>query len=250
MKLGKSSNPTLSDRLFSQANTELLSNQGTMTLQGTINKTALMLLLVVVSASYTWQMATTNPAAVSGWMIGGAIGGFILAMVTIFKQSWSPYTAPLYALVEGLFLGAISAFFNAMYPGIVMQAVGLTFSIFLVLLLLYKTGMVQATPKFKRGIIIATGGVFVFYLLNMIFSFFGGGISLGNLGLIGIGIQLVIVGIAALNLILDFDFIEKASETGSAPKYMEWYASFGLMVTLVWLYVELLRLLALLSGRD
>jgi len=181
-------------------------------------------------------------------IVGGAIGGLAIAIFTILKPEKSPILAPIYALVEGIFIGAISAMYSNFYSGIVMQAIGLTLSIFLIMMLLYKTGLITATAKLKKGIIIATGGVMFFYVLNFITSFFGGGVSLFNLGIVGIGISLVIVVIAAMNLILDFDMIEKNIQRGQ-PKYIEWFAAFGMMITLVWLYVEILRLLALLSRR-
>ena len=183
-------------------------------------------------------------------MVGtGAIGGLIVAILTVMKPHLSPYTAPIYALFEGLMVGALSAFYASLFDGIVIKAVGITLSILFIMLVLYKTGTLKATPKFKKGVIIATGGILFFYILNFVFSFFGGGVSFFKLGLIGIGIQLVIIVIASLNLILDFDSIEKGIESGM-PKYAEWYGGFGIMVTIVWLYLEILRLLALLSGRD
>jgi uncharacterized YccA/Bax inhibitor family protein len=181
-------------------------------------------------------------------MYVGLFGGLITAFITIFKPTAAPITTPIYALLEGLFLGTISAYFNAMVPGIVIQAVGLTFGVAFVLLIAYRTGLIKATDGFKRGIIVATGGVAVFYLVSIIGSFFGGGINLFAMGWLGIGIQLVIVVIAALNLILDFDIIERSAASG-APKAMEWYGAFGIMVTLIWLYLEILKLLALLSRR-
>lgn len=248
MRIGQSSNPALSEKRFDRImQGPLATTSGeTMTVQGTINKTSLMFLILLVTAAFTFNMAAS---AVTPWMIGGLIGGLIVALITIFKPEYSPYTAPIYAALEGLALGGISAFFESMYGGIVIQAVALTFGVFFVMLFIYKTGMIKVNAKFRRGIIAATGGVLLFYVLNWVFGMFGSGIELANMGLMGIGIQLVIVGIAALNLVLDFDFIEKSSAQG-APKFMEWFGAFGLMVTLVWLYLELLRLLALLSGRD
>jgi len=183
-------------------------------------------------------------------MIGGAIGGFILALVTVFKPKLSPYTAPFYALFEGLFLGGISALMNASYPGIVMQAVGLTFGTLFAMLFAYKTGLIKVTQKFRSGIIAATGGIMLFYMVTWILGMFGfgNGLYYGS-SLLSIGISLFVVVIAALNLVLDFDFIERGAQSG-APKYMEWYGAFGLMVTLIWLYIELLRLLSKLASRD
>ncbi len=248
MRFGKTTNPVLSENRFKniQAQAGVFTEQ--MTLNGTVNKTLLMFLLLLITAGLSWKMTlagTVNPMILI-W--GGAIGGLILAVITVMKPEKSPITAPVYALLEGFFVGAISAMYSGFYDGIVMQAVGLTLSILFVMLILYRTGVIKATPKFKKGIIIATGGVALFYILNLVASFFGGGVSLFNLGIVGIGISLVIVVIAAMNLILDFDMIEKSINTGQ-PKYVEWFAGFGLMVTLIWLYLEILRLLALLSRR-
>jgi uncharacterized YccA/Bax inhibitor family protein len=190
-----------------------------------------------------------NPDAVMPWMIGGAIGGFIVALITVFKKTWSPITAPIYALLEGLFIGGISSIFEAKYPGIVIQAVGLTFGTLFGLLVAYKTGFIKATENFKLGVVAATGGIALIYFVSFILGFFGVGVPfIHESGLMGIGFSLFVVVIAALNLVLDFDFIEHGAEHG-APKYMEWYAAFGLMVTLVWLYIEILRLLAKLRDR-
>jgi uncharacterized YccA/Bax inhibitor family protein len=169
-------------------------------------------------------------------------------MVTIFKKEWSPVTSPIYALLEGLALGGISAALDLRYPGIAIQAVGLTFGTLFVLLLAYRSGLIQVTQKFRLGIIAATGGIMVFYLLEMVLGFFGIHFAaINGSGFIGIAFSLFVVAIAALNLVLDFDFIEKGVQFG-APKYMEWYGAFGIIVTLVWLYLEILRLLSKLRG--
>ena len=175
----------------------------------------------------------------------GALGGFVVAMVTIFKKTWAPVTAPIYALLEGLVLGGLSAMFEMRYPGIAMEAVGLTFGTLLVMLFLYKSGVIKVTQKFRMGVVAATGGIMVFYLLTWLLSMFhiSAFSSVYGSGLIGIGFSLFVVAIAALNLVLDFDFVEQGVTVG-APKYMEWYAAFGIMVTLVWLYLEMLRLLS------
>lgn len=253
MQLQKSSNPVLSRKVFATCNAD---DQEVMSLNGTINKIGLMLLLVVASASYTWKMffSALDPNAGSSmlgpWIVGGLLGGLIFALITTFKPVWSPYTAPLYAVCEGLLLGGISAVFNNYYPGIVMQAVGLTFATLFAMLLAYRMGWVRPTEKFKAGVMAATGGVALFYLVTFIMGLFGFHLDVFNgSGLISIGISLVIVVIAALNLVLDFDFIERGAAQG-APKYMEWYGAFGLMVTLIWLYIELLRLLAKFAGRS
>jgi uncharacterized YccA/Bax inhibitor family protein len=237
----RSSNPVLKESAFSGQ----IATGETMTIQGTVNKTGLLLLFVVVSAAYTWGLThSPTPEAAFPWMIGGALVGFVTALVTVFKKAWSPLTAPVYALCEGLFLGGISAIFEKSYPGIAVQAVALTFAVMFVLLLAYKTGIIRATRGFKLGVIAATGAIALVYLVNMVMQLFGaGGFSFlyGSTPL-GIGISIVVVIVASLNLILDFDFIETAARMGS-PRYMEWYGAFGLMVTLVWLYLEILRLL-------
>jgi uncharacterized YccA/Bax inhibitor family protein len=182
---------------------------------------------------------------------GGAIGGLVLALVTVFKKEWSPVAAPSYAAVEGLFIGAVSAVFEQRFPGIVMQAVGLTFGTMAALLLAYRSVLVKATENFKLGVVAATGGIFLLYLVNMgmqLFGFQGMGF-IHDSGWVGIGFSAMVVVVAALNLVLDFDFIEQGVERG-APKYMEWYAAFGLLVTLVWLYLEILRLLSKLQSRN
>jgi uncharacterized YccA/Bax inhibitor family protein len=243
MKIGQSSNPALGKNALTRVYNE--AGSGQMTINGTVNKMIISLLLVILAAYFSWDRALAGGG--SAFIYGGAIGGFVVALITIFKPQWAHITTPIYSLLQGLFLGSISAYFNAMIPGIVFQAIGLTFGVAFALLFAYRTGLIKATPKFKRGIIAATGGVVIFYLVSIIGSFFGGGINLGSMGILGIGIQLVIVVIAALNLILDFDTIEKAAQAG-APKSMEWYSAFGIMVTLIWLYLEILKLLALLSG--
>ena len=252
----RSSNPTLKDNAFEN----LASADGTqqMTIEGTVNKTGILLLLVIASAAMVWSKAmpilaqNIMPTWLMPTMIGGALGGFGMAMVVIFNKKSAGVTAPIYAVVEGLFLGAVSAMYASQYEGIVLQAVMLTFGVFISLLMLYKAKIIRATEKFKTGIMAATGGIMMVYIVSMVMGFFNGGVGIGVLSAatpMGIGISLVIVTIAALNLIMDFDFIEKASEAG-APKYMEWYGAFGLMVTLVWLYLEILRLLSKLNRRE
>ncbi|MBM4274887.1 MAG: Bax inhibitor-1/YccA family protein [Deltaproteobacteria bacterium] len=223
-----------------------------MTIQGTVNKALIMLLCVLITAVWVWNLffQTRNPGVVMPWLLVGTIGGLIVALVTIFKQEWAGVTAPLYALLEGLAIGGISAIFEAQFPGIVIQAVALTFGTCLALLLAYKSGLIRATENFKLGVAAATGGIFLFYLITFILSFFGVRVSIFYAsGWVGIAFSLVVCVIAALNLVLDFDFIEQGAAAG-APKYMEWYGAFGLMVTLIWLYLEILRLLAKLRSRD
>lgn len=247
----RTSNPALGQKVFNSAVAE--RGAQTMTINGSIQKTALLVLLTVAGASYTWsKFLSAGPEMVQGWMIGGAIGGFIAAMVIVFKRNLAKYVAPIYAVLEGLFLGAISAYFNAMFPqeGIVMRAIALTFGVLFAMLMLYRSGIIKATKKFRAGVLAATGGVALVYFVTIIANMFGANLSfMYESSPLGIGISLVIVVIAALNLILDFDFIEKGSQAG-LDKNMEWYAAFGLMVTLVWLYIEILRLLALFAGRD
>ena len=229
-----------------------------MTLSGTVNKIAIMLLLVVAAAFYTWRLAFAAIAtdslsasrAILPWMIGGGIGGFIVALVTIFKRRLAPITAPIYAVLEGLFLGGISAFLENRYSGIVINAVALTFGILFALLIAYRSGLIKPTQNFRLGVFAATGGVFLLYMVSFILNIFGVSVGyLHNSSPLSIGISLVIVVIASLNLVLDFDFIEQGAAS-SAPKYMEWYAAFGLIVTLVWLYLEILRLLSKIASRN
>jgi uncharacterized YccA/Bax inhibitor family protein len=239
-------NPTLSESTFRDAR-PVTSGQ-TMTVQGAVNKTAILLVLAIVAAGMTWNFVTGRPGVASGLMIAGGIGGFILAMITSFKAAWSPVTAPIYAVLEGLFIGGISFVFNHRYPGIVPQAVLLTFGTLAALLAAYTTGVIRASDGLRRGIIAATGGIALVYLLSWILAIFHIQIpGIFSSGPIGIVFSLVVVVIAAMNLVLDFDFIESGARQGAA-KYMEWYAGFGLLVTLIWLYLEILRLLAKMSG--
>jgi uncharacterized YccA/Bax inhibitor family protein len=221
---------------------------GRMTLQGTVNKALLMIGILVLTGAWVWNLFfqnPDNPALVMPYLWTGLIGGLIVAMVTIFKPTWAPVTAPAYAGLEGLALGAISAFMEARFPGIVMQAVGLTVAVFVALLMAYTSGLIKPTENFKLGIVAATGGIFLVYMVNLGMQMFGfGGMGfIHDSGPIGIGFSLVVVTIAALNLVLDFDFIEEGAIQG-APKFMEWYGAFGLLVTLVWLYIEILHLLS------
>jgi uncharacterized YccA/Bax inhibitor family protein len=243
----RTANPALNDKTFEQIGYGQQSE--TMTLQGTVNKTGMMLLLLVAGAAYTWSLFIEQDPSVMMWMMVGLIGGLIVSFVTVFKKEWSPVTAPLYAVLEGFALGGLSVMLESLYPNIVIQAVALTFGTAGCLLIAYKSGVIKATENFKLGIFAATGGIAVIYLVGWIMSFFGTSIPyIHENGLIGIGFSLVVVVIAALNLVLDFDFIEKGAEHG-APKFMEWYAAFGLMVTLIWLYIEILRLLSKLNSR-
>ncbi len=258
MNLTKSSNPVFGRSVFDRVQSGMQAGQ--MTVEGTVNKTGLMLLILVFAAIFTWRKffgayEYSNPqeafSAVSVWLLVGGIGGFITALITTFSPQRANVTAPIYAVFEGLFLGGISAFFESMYPGLVMRAVALTFGVFVVMLLLYRSGKIRATGKFRMGVMAATGGIALVYFISFIAGMFGAnlGFLYGN-STLSIGISLVVVAVAALNLILDFDFIEQGAAAG-APRFMEWYGAFGLMVTLVWLYLELLRLLAkFASSRD
>ncbi|SFK77228.1 Bax inhibitor-1/YccA family protein [Lysobacter sp. cf310] len=251
----RSGNPALKESTFLDLATGSVvqGDSQAMSLNGTVNKTGLLLLLTVLTAAYAWSQITITPEGATGlmpFMLIGGLGGFALAMVTIFKKTWAPVTAPAYALVEGLFLGAISSVFEARYPGIVMQAVMLTFGTLFALLFAYRSGLIKATENFKLGVAAATGGIFVLYLVSFGMRLFGKEMPyIHESGLIGIGFSLFVVVVAALNLVLDFDFIETGVEQ-RAPKYMEWYAAFALMVTLVWLYIEFLRLLSKLQSRN
>jgi len=243
----RSGNPVLNQKTFDRV--APVGGQDVMTLSGTVNKTAILLLILVFAASFTWEQAAENSQAATTWTMVGMIGGLICAMVTIFKKNYAPISAPIYAAFEGLFLGALSMIFNSAYPGIVTQAVALTFGTLFALLLAYRSGLIKPTENFKLGIVAATGGIFFFYLVTMILGLFGVDMSfMRGSSTLSIGISAVVVVIAALNLVLDFDFIENGSEQG-LPKYMEWYGAFGLMVTLIWLYIEILHLLSKLRER-
>lgn len=247
----RSSNPTLPQNTFSNLR-YLADKSDAMTVQGTVYKTALLLLMAMLSAGWVWIKfvnSGNNPAAVSTWMWVGVIGGLALALVTTFKKEWAAVTAPLYALVEGLFIGAISAMLEASFPGIVIQAAGLTFGTLFAMLFAYQSGLIRATEKFKLGVVAATGGIAIFYLVMLGLSMFGiQPAFMYSSSWLSIGISLFVVVIAALNFIIDFDFIEQGARQ-NVPKYMEWYGAFALMVTLVWLYIEFLRLLSKLRDR-
>jgi uncharacterized YccA/Bax inhibitor family protein len=251
----RSGNPVLGENTFLDVGSgRVVSGDAstTMTLGGTVNKTALMLVLLLCGAAFSWSKFTgpESVGQVMPRMMTGMIGGLIVALITIFKKTWAPVTAPAYAVLEGLFLGGISAVMEVRFPGIVLNAVGLTFGTLFALLAAYRSGLIKATENFKLGVVAATGAIFLVYLASWIAGFFGKSFGfLHDSSWLSIGISCFVVVIAALNLVLDFDFIENGAEQG-APKYMEWYAAFGLMVTLVWLYLEILRLLAKLQSRD
>ena len=230
----RSGNPVLSKNTFTRSS----DITGTMTINGTVNKTAISLFLLVGTGYLTFNSIN------SGLLIGCGIGGFIVAIVTVFKKEWAPITVPIYAILEGGLLGGISFMYNSLYDGIVTDAIFLTVGILLSLLVAYRSGYIKPTENFKLGIFAATGGIAVVYLVNFVMGFFGssmGIMQIDNASPMSIGFSVVVVIIAALNLVLDFDFIEEGAEKG-APKYMEWYGAFGLLVTLIWLYLEILRL--------
>lgn len=252
MSLTKSSNPVLNNRIFQNAAVD--SQEGIMTVQGAMNKTALLLLVAVFSAIFVWNKffsfgtLVQGASATSLYMMGGAFGGFILAMIISFSPKSAAFLSPIYAVLEGLFLGGISAFFEARFPGLVMRAVGLTFGVFAVMLFIYRSGIIRVTNKFRIIIMSAMGGIMLVYLASFIMSLFGAHMAfLSGNSTFGIGFSLLVVGIASFSLMLDFDMIERSAAMG-APKYMEWYGAFGLMVTLVWLYLEILQLLARLAN--
>ena len=258
----RSTNPALNAKVFNNARSFGVGEP--MTIQGTVNKSFILVFLLLLSASWVWNKAfqstamgvesygletATSLVNVSPFIFGGLIAGLVFAMITIFKKEWAGVTAPAYALCEGLALGGISAYYEAQFNGIVFQAVALTSGTLICLLMAYKSGLIKATENFKLGIVAATGSICLLYIVNMIMGFFGGSIPLiHSNGTFGIIFSLVVVTIAALNLVIDFDFIEQGAEM-KVPKYMEWYGAFGLMVTLVWLYLEILRLLAKLNSR-
>ncbi len=251
----RSGNPALSESTFLDlaSGSVVARPDQAMTINGTVNKTGILLLLTVLTAAFAWSQSVDAYGQVSSsammYTIGGAVGGLILALVTVFKKEWSPVTAPMYALVEGFFLGSISAVFNMKFPGIVFQAVLLTFGTLFALLMLYRSGVIKVTEKFKMGVFAATGGIALVYLASFVLSFFNINVPvIHDASLLGIAFSLFVVAVAALNLVLDFDFIETGA-AAHAPKYMEWYGAFGLMVTLVWLYVEFLRLLSKIQQR-
>jgi len=240
----RTSNPALSEAVFRNAGVATEK----MTIEGTVHKSFLLIAIVFAGAYYSWFQSFPDgwggsAPVIPGWYIPVILIALVVAFVIIFKKTTAPFLAPVYAGLEGLAMGALSALFEARFPGIVLQAVLCTCGTFLALLLIYRSGLIRATDNFRLGIFAATGGIAIVYLIDIALSFWGMRVPyIHESGPIGIGVSLVVVAIAALNLVLDFDFIEKGAEQG-APKYMEWYAAFGLLVTLIWLYVEILRLL-------
>ena len=248
----QSRNPVMGEKAFQKASNQVLdadmTQTGTqvdrMTVSGAVNKSLLLGALMIATAVLSY--AAANPLL----MWGGAIGGLIVVLIATFKLEYSPILAPIYAGLEGLFVGGISAVYASAFDGIIFQAVTLTSAVFFLMLFFYKTGIIKVTQKLRSGIIMATGAIFVVYMLNFVLSFFG--INLPYLhdgGMIGIGISLLIIGVAAMNLLLDFDNFDKGEKYG-APAYMEWFSAMGLLITLVWLYIEILRLIAIFSSSD
>ena len=255
MALFKSGNPTLTDKIFNRSLELDAQLQGTMTVKGALNKFGFMMLMLFAGAAFNWHLLYEHKeSTMSMLMMVGIFGGLITGLAISFKPNWAPYLAPLYAILEGLFIGGISAVLNEAfakaYPGLIMQAVGLTFGVAFAMFILYNFRVIKATERFKSVIMTATLGIAIFYLITLVLNFFGVNVSfMSDSSMLSIGISLFIVAIAALNLILDFDMIEQGAAHG-APKFMEWYGAFGLMVTIVWLYIEILKLLSKLASRD
>src|SRR5207253_4078061 len=244
MALIRTSNPALNARTFADLRRDPTAPP--MTLDGTVNEAALLLFLVVVPAAWVWSQVRTalDPSVATPRILLGAIGGLVMAVATIWKEEWAPLTAPVYAALEGRALGGLSALLEVRYLGIVMQSVGLSFATLAAMLVAYRSGLIKATEKFKLGVIAATGAIVLYYIVGWVLSWFHVAMPFlqGN-STASIVVSGVIVVVAALNLILDFDFIE-TGVAGGAPKYMEWYGAFGLMGTLIGLYAEVVRLLA------
>ncbi len=240
----ESSNPVMNEKILQQSAGTLVQGGETMTVSGAVNKTLLLTAILLFTTVFSY----VNPNPILMW--GGAIGGFIVVIFSVFKPQYSNITAPIYAALEGLFVGGISAIYANLFDGIIFQAVSITMAILFMMLFLYKSGIIKVTKSLRTGVIMATGGVFLVYLVSMILGMFGINVPfLHEGGMVGIGISVVIIGIASMNLLLDFDNFDKGEEFG-APAYMEWFFAMGLLVTLVWLYLEVLRLAAMLSGRD
>lgn len=257
MALFQSGNPTLSQKMFDKSMTIQAENAGVMSVRGTMNKFGFLMLMVLASAAFTWNLFEKDNRSLANILTWtGIIGGLIIGFVISFKPKWSSFLAPAYGVLEGFFVGGISVIINELflesYPNLVMNAVGLTMGVAIAMFLLYNFRIIKPTEKFRSIIFTATAGIAIFYLIRLVLLMFGISIpfmQFGDNSLLGIGVSLVIVAIAALNLILDFERIEDGANMG-APKYMEWYCSFGLLVTIVWLYIEILRLLSRFASRD
>jgi uncharacterized YccA/Bax inhibitor family protein len=248
----RTSNPVFSNRFERYAQQSFGTvGMGTMTIEGTATKTGILLLLLLMSSTFVWYLffAVQDYALVFLLVLVGLIGGLVVAFITIFKPAWASATAPVYAILEGLMLGGISALFELVYPGILVQAIALTFGVFALVLVLYRFRILRATPRFAKGVIAATFAIMIVYVIGFLLSFFGvRAFFFYDSSPISIGFSVFVVAIASLNLVLDFGFIEDGANRG-APKYLEWYAAFGLLVTLIWLYIEIIRLLAKLRSR-
>jgi uncharacterized YccA/Bax inhibitor family protein len=225
-----------------------------MTANGAMSATLFLMVLLVGAATFGWSSVQTvtdgnvSASSIPSWAFMAMIVGFVSVLVATFKPTTARFLAPVYALAQGAVVGAISKVFNIQYPGIVLQAVGATIGVFVVMLTLYRTGILRVTDKFRRIVIGATLGLAAFYLFSFIAGFFGANLIPSGSSTMSIGFSVLVAGLAAMNLALDFDFIDKAEAAG-APKHMEWFAALGIMVTLVWLYLEILRLLAKMRDR-
>lgn len=243
-KFFESNNPLIAEKVLEKRrnNGPVFEQTEKMSVTGAVNKTITLTLLLMVTALFSFAY----PSPLLMW--GGAIGGLIAVIVSVMKPHLSPTTAPIYALLEGLFVGSVSAMYGAAFDGIVFQAITLTLALLFIMLMIYKSGLVKVTDKLRTGVIMATGAIFVVYLINFVLSFFGISIPyLHESGMIGIGISIAIIGVACLNFLLDFDNFDKGESMG-LPRYYEWFFSMGLLITLVWLYVEMLSLLSRISG--
>jgi len=240
----ESHNPVMKESAYKEAASTLVPDADTMTVSGAVNKTLILGAIMLLLAALSYSM----PSPIFTW--GGAIGGLVVVLIAAFKPQRSPVLAPIYAAFEGLFVGGITAIYGSMFGGIVFNAITLTVAIFFLMLFLYKTGTIKVTQKLRSGVIMATGAIALVYVASFVLSFFGIQVPfLHEASIAGIGISLLIIGVAAMNLLLDFDNFEKG-EQYQAPAYMEWFSAMGLLITLIWLYVEILRLLALLSSSD
>ena len=258
MNLTSTSNPVFGKSIFEKARAYTTDSE-TMTVKGTMNKTLLMVLFVMASAFYTWSrffdaFDPANPALALGsvktYMMIGGIGGFIIALVASFSPRYSGFLTPIYAILQGTFLGGLSAMFEAQFPGLVIRAVALTFGVFIGMLLIYRQGIIKVDNKFRRGMMAALFGLLGVYAVSWIAGLFGVQFSfMHGTGTFALIFSLVVVGISAFSLLLDFDFVERGAMAG-APKYMEWYGVFGLLVSLIWLYINILRLLSIFARRD
>ena len=238
----RSSNPVFNESLMRGAYAS--SRDDVMTIEGTINKTFVATMICAGMAYVAW----VNPAF-RVMVLPAVIAAFIVGIVLTFNVKWAPVLTPVYAACEGVLLGSISSMYEMAYSGIVVQAVLCTFGTLFAMLAVYRSGWIQVNDKLRAGLMTAMLSICGIYFVSFILGLFG--MNMGFLygsGLLSIGFSIVVIGVAAFSLLLDFDFIERASNSGSAPKYMEWYGAFGLLVTLVWVYIEVLRLLSKLRS--